>query len=244
MSGQGIAETFLRKLAMDGWTCKRGVTHCIERWANDYAIGQGYELGEGKVGILAADWNHVSRWSEETKRCETVCECMERVGDLAERVGLKIEWSDQCAECDECGLLLITEPRYYGWRPAYWVTDCEIYCRECADEHEIAATCMGNAREALPKWIEPETVGYHVVGGETDYYENGWHPGQNDEPRDVADKLEAAGIHRYVFVIGGIGQFDVRFRVAVRKRDLKRAGVALGFKPAEKAKAKERACKR
>jgi hypothetical protein len=174
-----------------------------------------------------ADWNNVTRWNKDTKEHETLCRCMERIAEIAEKIGYAIEWHDEWTECDECHKAVRTQPCGHGWRPQYWMRDSELYCRECADPREVAADCIGNAKKALPEWIAPESVGYYPVTEDTEY-ENGCHPGQTDRPSDVAEKLDKVGIKRYVFVVGDIGQFDVRFGVCVRKRDLRRARVALG----------------
>lgn len=224
-----IAETFIANVLQSGeWKCKAGQRHHIDRWCGGYAGNQGQDFEQEQLkGVLMADWNETTRWNEETKQHETICRCMERISDLAEKVGYAIEWSDEWTECDGCNRAVRTSAYCHGWRPQYWMRDCELYCRGCADPHEVAADCIGDASKALPEWIAPESVGYYPVTEDTEY-ESGLHPGQTDRPGDVAGKLEGAGIKRYVFVVGDVGQFDVRFGVCVRKRDLRRARVALG----------------
>ena len=223
-----IAETFIANMLQSGdWKCKAGQRHYIDRWCEGYATGQGYDSEEFR-GVLLANWNNVTRWNKDTKSHETLCRCMERIGDLAEKAGYALEWSDEWTECGGCYKAVRTQPDGHGWRPQYWIIEEDaLYCRDCADPCEVAADCVGDARKALPEWITPQSVGYYPVTEDTEY-ENGWHPGQTDTPDDVSGKLEKAGVKRYVFVVGDIGQFDVRFGVCVRKRDLRRARAALG----------------
>ena len=49
-------------------------------------------------GILIANWNHVSH----------------RTGNLLERYGYTLDWSDQISRCDDCGRAVSDTPGCYG----------------------------------------------------------------------------------------------------------------------------------
>lgn len=65
------------------------------------------------------------------------------------------------------------------------------------------------------EWSDEWHIDYNKVKQSEDY-ESGLHPGQTDSPQKIAAALVAAG-KEYLFQIGGVGQFDVRFHVWVRE---------------------------
>lgn len=206
------AETFIENMLQSGgWICKAGIRHYIDDCPREYAEGQGYD--QPQTGVLTANWND-----------HDGCRCMSRIAKLAESAGYECEWSDEWTACSDCGKLLRTQPDSYGWRPQYADGEGEILCRECADPHNEIRACIGNAHKSLPDWIVPEEYGYHAIN--RDGFETGMHPGQNDRPESVAERLEAAGVKRYLFSVSGVGQFDVSWNVYVRTRDMKRARIA------------------
>ena len=51
-------------------------------------------------------------------------------------------------------------------------------------------------------------------------FETGFHPGQNDDPRDVEKWLQKEmPEHEFIFVINSSGQFDVKWSVYIRKEE-------------------------
>ena len=221
------AETFIHRLFTEGdgdWHCRHGQHHRIE-WSAEYAAGQGYDDCDDKPkAVLFGNWNDCSTRNPETRGFTVLCRCMPRIASIAEKAGYSIEWEDEWSTCSECGKALRTRPDSYGWRPQYVITEGEILCRECITPHEEIRRCIGDANASLADWIVPEEYGYHAV---VDGFETGLHPGQNDQPKAVAEKLRAAGIKRFLFAVTGQGQFDVSWNVYVRARDMKRAKGAL-----------------
>jgi hypothetical protein len=161
-------------------------------YAPDYAHGQGYTLATGKRGILFGNWNEFSA----------------RAGNLLERAGWELEWEDQWTTCDYCGKAVRTSPNSYSWQPAYIKHDGNIYCQECADVDAYLADLQDDASRACFDWIDPSEHGYVLLQGE---YENGLHPGQNDDPAKILAALHATGRRGIVFRVIGTGQFDTTF---------------------------------
>ena len=162
-------------------------------YASDYAE-RGYSAGP--KGILFANWNH---FSNDVER-------------VLEAYGYSLEWSDEWAMCDYCGKAFRTQPDSYGWQPSGMIArSCECVCVECIDEDLIATEYENKPRRAFNlAGADLSQFGYCQIEGD---FETGWHPGQNDDPQDIFDRLQAAGRDRLVFQIDNTGQFDVRFSV-------------------------------
>ena len=167
-------------------------------YAPEYAE-QGYD--NPKKGILFSDWNYFSK----------------DVGDILERYGFAIEWEDEWCFCANCGKALRSNADSYMWQPSFirnYETG-EEFCHDCFSEDDIA-THEDNPRTALNDHIDPAEYGYEKL--EEDF-ENGWHPGQNDDPKKIFERLKAAGHKRLLFVIDSVGQFDMRFSIWKKKPD-------------------------
>jgi hypothetical protein len=67
-----------------------------------------------------------------------------------------------------------------------------------------------NPRKALNDHISPADYGYRKLEGD---FENGFHPGQNDNPTEIYKRLHAQGKKRLLFSIDSVGQFDMSFSI-------------------------------
>ena len=148
-------------------------------------------------GILFANWNYFPS----------------AVTELLEKHGYAIEWSDEWYTC-ECGKAVRTSANSYNWQPSYVILhECEIVCLDClnGDTGEYLESLEDNPHTALnlPS-IDPAQYGYKLVQGDL---ENGWLPGQNDDPKAIHTKLTAEGHSRILFSIDSVGQFDTQFSV-------------------------------
>lgn len=171
------------------------------RYAPEYAEGEGYGDAPER-GILFGNWNYFSR----------------DVTDLLEKVGYAIEWNDEWTTCDGCGKALRTSPDSYSWQPGYLreADSCETYCHECADIESVLESYEDQPTRALNDHIDPGEYGYRKLEGD---FESGWHPGQNDNPQEIYDRLVALGHKRLLFVIDGVGQFDIGFSIWEKEND-------------------------
>lgn len=130
-----LAEEFLRNPSWE--TAQELFPNQDLRWSCKYAE-PGYEVGEGKLGVLMANWNDVS--PEVLRLLETKFET---------------EWCDEWTECS-CGACVRTQPDDMSWEPSYWYGDGEITCRECIHEcaeeylNAVADNQAGNNPELYP----------------------------------------------------------------------------------------------
>jgi hypothetical protein len=86
------------------------------RWTAEYAE-PGY-TPDGSRGILFANWNHFSK----------------KAGELLERYGYTLEWSDEWDTCEDCNKAVRTSGDCYGWEPYFvLVDDCSVVCLDCLD---------------------------------------------------------------------------------------------------------------
>lgn len=207
----------------------------IDNWADDYAE-PGYNLAKGQGGILFADWNPRS-FAKDASKADRL---MLRLSAIAERAGYACEWSDEWMTCTHCGRAVRCSPDCYSWRQSYWADNGEITCAGCTRTDETIRADylewleeLGNRADMFDLDLEAE--GYIKVKGEM---EHGYHPGQNDSPEVVSKALIARGIHRFVFQIDDVAQFDVEFSAWVHRDELPKLGdapidSALDWSPAE-----------
>ena len=178
--------------ALTGWTGRSLDVDDI-RYSHEYAE-PGYS--NPSKGILFANWNHVSQ----------------RVQDILERAGFAIEWQDEWTTCGNCNRALREKPDCYSWQPSFAsYSDGETLCLDCLDPEDYLETLEDNPRTALnlPD-IDPSQYGYRKVEGD---FENGFHPGQNDDPKKIYERLCEAGHSRLLFQINDVAQFDMRFSI-------------------------------
>jgi hypothetical protein len=104
----------------------------IELHYNGYAE-PGYT--DPECGLIATgNWNEVTSWFNGERT--VVSNLPKRLGDLFERMGIEIEWSDEWASCSDCGKLVRTQPDSYCWKPSFTLGDGELLCRECTPDEE------------------------------------------------------------------------------------------------------------
>ncbi len=175
-------------------------------WAPGYAE-PGYDQPR-RGGIFFSNWNDVTH--HEGRERGT----MGRLAAALETYGAAIEWEDEWSRCVQCGRAVRTSPDSYGWQPAYFMTDDGEVCHVCVSEDpaDYLRELEGNDRRAWTLDIDPADHGYRLLEGG---FESGFHPGQNDDPREIANGLRERGIDRFVFRLNDSGQFDARFSVYV-----------------------------
>jgi hypothetical protein len=193
-------------------------------FATDYAE-PGYTAGE--KGVAFGNWNDRTRWNPETQRSEPVngklgpkgSTVPSRLGKVLEAAGYEIEWSDEWTTCEDCNRAIRTSADSYGWRASYvMIDDCAIVCEDCAvkDPDTLLEQYVNDPHRAMTFDFDFEGNGWKKWNSER--FENGFHPGQTDDPRTIAKEVEADGYPEWVFHIPAVGQFDIHFNVYVKVR--------------------------
>jgi hypothetical protein len=179
-------------------------------WAPAYSE-PGYQAPK-RGGIYFANWNDETRY--EGNEFIVDDRTMGRLASVLERYGADIQWRDEWSRCAECGNAIRTSPDSYGWQPAYFMTEDGEVCHKCvaADPEEYLRELEGSDTRAWTLDIDPADHGYTLL---EDGFESGFHPGQDDDPREIAAGLRERGIDNFVFRVDSVGQFDASFSVYI-----------------------------
>ena len=93
----------------------------------------GYNDPESGI-VATGNWNDITNYVDGVRF--TLSDIPSRIGNLFEKLGIPIEWSDEWTSCSHCGKLVRTEPDSMSWRPAYTMGEGEIWCKECDDTED------------------------------------------------------------------------------------------------------------
>ena len=92
---------------------------------------------DSKYDVIATgNWNSVDRYNHEKRERVFVSDLPKRIGNLFEKLGIEVEWSDEWEACYDCGKLVRTQPDSYGWTPEFTYDDNGLYCKECKSEEQ------------------------------------------------------------------------------------------------------------
>jgi hypothetical protein len=115
--------------------------------------------------------------------------------------------------------LVRTKPSSYSWQQSYWQHPLGIYCHECVrnDPGDYLAHLEGRATSCETIGLDLEEHGFVLL---REGYEHGFHPGQDADPKLIAEALHQQGITRFLFRLDSTGQFDLSFSVYVHKDEI------------------------
>jgi hypothetical protein len=185
----------------------------------DYYLGVA-EMGYDDKPMICANWNppaadRIYKWLEKF------------MGDEIE-----LDWSDEWMRCEDCGKAVRSSADSYGWEASWvWASDCDVVCCECAEktmpdviDYYMNSLVLDKHGKALPSWMTKyvEHAGFKCLESEDAYctrFESGFHPGQNDTPEGCLKLAKEILPYKfdYLFVITGVGQFDIHWAMFVRK---------------------------
>lgn len=156
-------------------------------------------------GIIFANWNDIGK----------------RIGEYLDEAGYECEWSDEWTIDYNHGKAYRTSPDSYGWvSQVAYMEDGEMLTPDDSVSEwveQFAITSPLQPARALPDWITPaklEEEGYSAFNGD---YESGWHPGQNDNPKAIAQQVFAhPDAESLVFRVKEQSQFYTVFQAFVR----------------------------
>jgi hypothetical protein len=151
----------------------RSRIEAIKLCAAGYA-GPGYVAPAGVVAF--GNWNTVTRWNARTGSFSVEDETPKRVGDLLEKLGIELEWSDEWATCDNCGKAVRVKPGGCGWKAASWQDDDgELHCHKCvrSDPTTYLASVEGNHRSCITFDLDLGRHGYPVRDCKGDRFYSG-----------------------------------------------------------------------
>ena len=127
---------------------------------------------------------------------------------------VSVVFTDEYISCDDCGMIIRTTPAYYGDLPDYYIDDNGASCGDCVRKHpEYYLDYLDNNPRSGNTILDESVLtdnGYAKIN--SDSYESGFHPGQNDDPKKIFADLKTKYSH-IIFNLDGAGQFDVSFSV-------------------------------
>ncbi len=178
--------------------------------------------GDADTVWVLGDWNDRTDYS--TGERVVTDNRFSRLFDALERIGVEAHWLDEWQQCSGCQSIVRSNADSYHWQPSYvWVSD-ELFCANCATGdylEESLAEFIGNPDKAITSWLslsDLESAGF--VRWNHPPYENGWHPGQDDNPRDIADRFESGNPDaEWLFYLDETSQFYMRFSLFYRPTD-------------------------
>ena len=175
------------------------------------------EPGYDDKPVALADWNDRTEYNRKTGVSKVTDSTMPRLAKLFEKLGFEIEWEDEWSVCQGCQKAVRTKTRGPSWKPYFWVDgqNCELLCGDCVkdDPADYLELLSGNPKQCLQLDIDLVKHGYKLHSGD---YESGLYPGQNDNPKIIAEELAKEGIADYIFVLDSKGQFGIGFSVWVK----------------------------
>jgi hypothetical protein len=134
--------------------------------------------------------------------------------------GVEFEWYDEWTVVHQRGTSLAYRTTHdsYGWQPTALYGDGEMWVPDPNNEDDIRWLCEEHANSPHTaincSLVTVKVMERHGWTQCDDYFENGWHPGQDDDPKVILPIWqERYPDHDFVFVITGVGQFDIRFRL-------------------------------
>ena len=184
------------------------VHHLMDTHDAEYCVEYGepgYRLNEHQKGILFANWNEVPKAIQE----------------LAEELGYELEWSDEWYVDYDHNKAYRTQADSYHWQSSIYFTENGSVLTPDDSTADWVAELMNDPRKAVPDWIGREdlqALGFdRFPDWDASDYENGWHPGQTDDPKEIAKEIERQfpGAD-YVFRITEVSQFYLKFEAWYR----------------------------
>lgn len=176
-----------------------------------------YDLVDN-VGV-GTQWDDEKVWVSGTWRGDLG----NRLWKALERIGVECANSDEVDRCYDCGKMIETRATHYGWQARYLTDDeGQRVCFDCLDvsDDEVLDEFgyIDNPEKAIPDVLArhlPEW-GWAPYNGT---YENGWHPGQDDKPTEIFDKIkEKKPEVSVVFRLDEVSQFYIRFTAWTKNR--------------------------
>ena len=128
----------------------KAIGEWVSLWIEKFAASGEYDIQfcpgysepgytQPSLGVLLANWNGFAerhpvlidmRMPGST---ETVPhQFTGTAGDILEKFGYGVEWSDEWTVCDDCSKAVRTSPDSMCWTPSYYQRESEIVCKQCA----------------------------------------------------------------------------------------------------------------
>ena len=133
-------------------------------------------------------------------------------------------YSDEYISCSNCGKYIFTTPGYYGDIPPYEIFNDDILCGDCIRlpqyEDEYLEYLTNNPKVALKTSIifpeRMEEMGWKRLD---EKWENGLHPGMDDQPEEVFAALKKEYPNYDIIFDYSLSQFYIQFGVWLKPKE-------------------------
>lgn len=189
-------------------------------WRCAHEYGEpGYSSSTTTAVILGNYWCRCDRVLKDdgSRDLHDVAHHYPRIFAALEKAGVELEWEDEWTD-DDAGRAWRTSGDSYGWQSSILWTDGDLLTPDDGLDAWLEE-CIDDPRRALSGRVwsmgDLEGAGFVAYNGT---YENGWHPGQTDNPETITREIRDALGDRVeiVFYIGSVGQFDIAFTAWTR----------------------------
>lgn len=196
---------------------------------HDYADDYGEPGYSADKGVMIGNWwcrdkdcDYTGLNARGKKELHDVFMHYPQLQEMTEN-GWEVEWYDEWVVDHENSKAYRTQPNSYSWQSSVIFTeDGELLTPDDPVDAWVEQV-VNNPNKCLPSsvWsaadLEPLGFAEYKCG-----LENGWNPGQNDNPHEIsraiteeyADKGKAVDI---IYLLSDKAQFDMRFCVLVRE---------------------------
>lgn len=197
----------------DGYTVMDLVKGCVE---------PGYSYDDETV-LVMGNWNPKRFPRNDDPPLTEEENFGPRLAEMLDEVGAECEWYDEWVRCEDCFRAFRGQPDSYSWQMygAFVENAAGYICAECLIENfeDYVQDYVDNPDTAIT-WADESTLienGWEKWNGHQ--YENGWHPGQNDDPRKIYEAIKSENDDlQIIFLIDNVGQFDIRFSAWIREQ--------------------------
>jgi hypothetical protein len=200
----------------------------VHDWCSEYGE-PGYKLDNddgfiifGNIWCQKKDCNYTETYEDGTKKIHSVEWHYPRLFAAMGEQGIQFEWYDEWYIDHDNDKAYRTQADSYMWQSSILFNGYD-YLTPDDDIHEWVEAVVNDYHRCLPSHVwSDEQLG---ALGFTEYqcgYENGWYPGQTDDPKEISEIIvnEFAEQDKSVdilYKLQGVGQFDIHFCVFVRE---------------------------
>jgi len=115
---------------------------------------------------------------------------MSRLMNILEHMEIECEWADEWTSCDECCRMVRSSPDGFDWKQFGYIDELDgsFLCGHCISAEDYIESRIDNPESAVDDdLIDLAELGFTRLDPE---YENGMHPGQNDDPAKILETLQ------------------------------------------------------
>ena len=176
------------------------------------------------------NWNdkqHFVKFDDDSGAGEWVTDdkTPSRLLKALERIGVEGEWLDEWYRCSNCYKIVRSTPDSYFWKPYYVFTEDGVICADCAVNSgfiDYLIAEYANDPNKVITWCEKEKLeelGWELYIHDREY-ENGWHPGQDDKPEAILNRIQEETPGKdVIFFINENSQFYISFSAYTKDKE-------------------------